>query len=258
MLVVIPHPLQRVPGAENRLSRACRGRKEAAVKPEREALARPGRHACEPPLPPGPGFPGSGAGALRSIREEYLAPGAGMPIRARHDLEVLTLVLQGGLEHRDSLGDAILLGPGDVQRLCAGSGVLESEFNVSGQEAVRYLQLLLAPDRCGLPPCCQMRHYPESDRQGRFCLVAARGGAQGALPLHSDASVHLGCLAPAEVLGHRLPAGRCGWLQVLRGRATVNGRPLTSGQGVLLAAGEALLVQGALATELLLVELAPA
>ena len=194
--------------------------------------------------------------SLRVINEDRVVPGAGFPTHGHRDMDILSIVLEGTLEHKDSLGNGTRIRPGEVQRMSAGTGIRHSEFNPSTTEPVHFLQIWIIPDRSGLPPSYEQREFPLEQRQGKLRLVAAPDGAQGALTLHQDARVFIGSLRAGEKVTHTLGPGRGAWLQVARGIVALNGTELREGDGAAVEHETALALQADTDTEVLLFDLA--
>ena len=173
--------------------------------------------------------------ALRVMNEDRVAPGAGFPRHPHADMEILTYVLDGSLEHQDSLGNGSKIRAGELQRMTAGSGIEHSEANASGKEALHLYQIWLFPEAKGLEPGYEQRAFPAADRQGRLQLVASRGGEGDALTIHQDADLYLGTFAEGETASHDIAAGRHVWVQATRGSVTVNGEMLREGDGAALS-----------------------
>jgi hypothetical protein len=196
-----------------------------------------------------------GFGPLRVINDDLVAPGGGFPTHPHRDMEIVTYVLAGALEHKDSLGSGSLIRPGDVQRMSAGTGIRHSEFNASSTEPVHFLQIWIIPERNGLPPSYQQRSFPMAERRGRLRLVGARDGRDGALTIHRDVDLYAGLVDSDEQATHVVRPGRAAWLQVARGGLTLNGGALVAGDGVAVTgAGELRLAAGR-ASEVLLFDL---
>jgi hypothetical protein len=176
--------------------------------------------------------------ALRVINDDQVAPGAGFPTHGHRDMEIISYVLEGALEHKDSLGTGSVIRPGDVQRMTAGTGIRHSEFNASRTEPVHFLQIWILPEAPNLRPSYEQRAFPAADRTNRLRLVADRAGTQGALTVHQDVRLYAGALTPGNAMDLPLPAGRYGWLQIAQGALTVEGTPLAAGDGVLVAEQE--------------------
>jgi quercetin 2,3-dioxygenase len=170
--------------------------------------------------------------SLRVINEDRVAPGKGFPTHSHRDMEILTYVLEGALEHKDSMGNGSVMRPGDVQRMTAGTGVAHSEFNGSRAEAVHFLQIWILPESRNLTPGYEQKSFSKEERQGKFKLVAARDGAGGALTVHQDLKLSSGLFAPGEKANYTLLAGRHAWLHVARGALSVNGMELQAGDAL--------------------------
>jgi redox-sensitive bicupin YhaK (pirin superfamily) len=194
--------------------------------------------------------------ALRVMNEDRVAPGAGFPMHGHRDMEILTFVLSGALEHRDSMGNGEVLHPGEVQRMSAGTGIRHSEFNPSDTEPVHLYQIWIMPDRTGHEPGYEQRKLDPSARAGRFQVVASSDGDDGSVTIHQDARVYLADVAEGGSVAYAIPAGRYAWLQMLRGSATLNGQPLAEGDGAALSGETGLEVRGTSSAEVLLFDLA--
>jgi redox-sensitive bicupin YhaK (pirin superfamily) len=168
-------------------------------------------------------------GPLRVINEDYVAAGQGFGKHGHRDMEILTYILEGELEHQDSMGNGSVIRPGDVQRMSAGTGVLHSEFNPSPDQQVHLLQVWIIPEAERLPPGYEQKHFTRAERRGRLRLIAARGGADGAVALNQDARVYAGLFAGAESQRLAIAAGRRAWVQLARGSLAVNGTGLAAG-----------------------------
>jgi redox-sensitive bicupin YhaK (pirin superfamily) len=175
---------------------------------------------------------------LRVINEDTIEAGQGFGTHPHEDMEILTYVLSGELEHRDSMGQHGVLRPGDVQVMSAGTGITHSEFNHSKTNPLHLLQIWIFPDRRGHEPRYEDRTYPIEARRDRLCPIANSDGSDGALPIHQDASVHAAVLSAGRSVSHQLGAGRGAWLQVARGRVAVLGKELGAGDGAAIE-GEA-------------------
>jgi redox-sensitive bicupin YhaK (pirin superfamily) len=172
-----------------------------------------------------------GFASLRVINEDRVRPGKGFGTHGHRDMEIVSYVLSGALEHKDSMGNGSTIRPGEVQRMSAGTGVTHSEFNASDSEIVHFLQIWILPERHGLTPGYEQKPFPEDERRGRLRLVAARDGRDGALTIHQDVDLYAALLAPGDSVTHPLAAGRKAWLQVARGGVTLNGEALSKGDG---------------------------
>lgn len=178
---------------------------------------------------------------LRVINDDYVAPAAGFPTHGHRDMEILTWVLDGALEHRDSMGNGSTLQTGEMQRMSAGSGVTHSEFNHSPTDPLRLLQIWIRPERRGIDPGYEQKPFPLEERLNRLRLVASPGARDGSLQIHQDAAVYVANLEAGVSVDHELATGRHAWVQIARGAVTVNGVEMREGDG--LAASEERLIQ---------------
>ncbi|WP_035691091.1 pirin family protein [Azospirillum halopraeferens] len=172
-----------------------------------------------------------GFGALRVINEDRVAPGAGFDTHSHRDMEIISYVLDGALEHRDNLGTGSVIRPGDVQRMSAGTGIAHSEFNHAPDAPVHFLQIWIIPERRGLEPGYEQKTFPAAERRGTARLVASRDGRDGSLTVHADADLYASLLAPGDTVALDLRPGRRAWVQVARGTVTLNGVDLGPGDG---------------------------
>ena len=170
-------------------------------------------------------------GPLRVINDDRVAPGEGFGKHGHRDMEILTYILAGELQHRDSLGNGSVIRVGDVQRMSAGTGVTHSEFNPSGEEEVHLLQVWIRPEAERLAPEYEQKHFIAADKRGRLRLIAAGDGAQGAVRIHQDARVYAGLFDQAERAEVDVPQGRRAWVHVARGELSVNETRLRAGDG---------------------------
>jgi quercetin 2,3-dioxygenase len=174
--------------------------------------------------------------SLRVINEDRVAPGMGFGTHGHRDMEIISYVLEGALEHKDSMGNGSVLRPGEFQRISAGTGIRHSESNPSPTEPVHFYQIWLLPERVGIEPSYEQKRFADEEKQGQLQLVASRDGAEGSLLIHQDARIYLATLRPSESVVH--PAsGRNLWLQVLRGKVEAGGHALQASDG-LSASGE--------------------
>jgi redox-sensitive bicupin YhaK (pirin superfamily) len=175
-----------------------------------------------------------GFGPLRVINEDRVEPGQGFGTHGHRDMEIITYVLDGGLQHRDSLGNGSVIRTGDVQRMSAGTGVLHSEFNASPRDPVHFLQIWIEPSARGVRPGYEQRHFAAEDRRGRLRLIASPDGCDASVTIHQDARVYAVDLGVDQAVAHPLAAGRRGYVHVARGAVTLNGTPLEAGDGARL------------------------
>ena len=170
--------------------------------------------------------------SLRVMNEDVIAPGEGFGMHPHENMEIVTYVLEGALEHRDSLGHGEVLRPGEFQRMTAGTGILHSEFNPSGSDPVHLYQIWLYPDRKGHSPSYEQKRFPPEELRNRLRLVASPDAAEGSLLIHQDARIYLSQLERGSEVRHTIAEGRHAWLQVLRGGVRVNGLEAAAGDGV--------------------------
>jgi quercetin 2,3-dioxygenase len=173
-----------------------------------------------------------GFGPLRVINEDRVAPGAGFGKHSHRDMEILSWVLSGSLEHKDSLGTGAMIRPGELQRMTAGSGVTHSEFNGSKTEPVHFLQIWLLPEMRGLEPGYEQRSFAATEMQNRWRLIAARDGRDAAVKVHQDTDLYAARIAAGSAVTHTPASGRHLWLQVARGSVEVDGASLLAGDGM--------------------------
>jgi redox-sensitive bicupin YhaK (pirin superfamily) len=200
-----------------------------------------------------------GYGPLRVINEDVIAPGGGFPTHPHRDMEIITYLLDGALEHQDSMGTGSVIRPGEVQRMSAGTGVTHSEFNHSRVAPVHLLQIWILPLKAGLKPSYEQRAFPVDERRSKLRLVAAPDGRDGAVTLQQDVALYASLLEQGESVEHRLQPGRRAWLQIARGEVTIDGdgEALAAGDGAALEGRELLHIVAGEPSELLLFDLPP-
>lgn len=196
-----------------------------------------------------------GFGPLRVINEDRVQPGQGFATHGHRDMEIISYVLDGALEHKDSLGNGTVIRPGDVQRMTAGTGVTHSEFNPSATEPVHFLQIWILPGEAGLEPGYEQKTFGEAEKRGVLRLVGSRQGRDGSVTIHQDTDLYVTCPEDGQEILHGLAAGRKAWVQVVRGRGEVNGRELQAGDGVALADEPMLRLRGVSGAEMLLFDM---
>lgn len=194
-------------------------------------------------------------GPLRVLNEERLAPGHGYPRHQHTDVEILTYLFEGALQHQDNLGHAALLTPGDVQRLTAGLGVIHTEVNPSDKEPCRFLQIWIQPRSGALRAGHEVRRFPLEERRGRLRLIASPDGVEGSLTLQQDVRVFATVLAGRDEVSHGFAPGRCGWLHLARGHADVNKTPLKGGDGVAIEEEQQVRIRANGTAEVLLLDM---
>ena len=194
--------------------------------------------------------------SLRVINEDRVQPGSGFPTHPHRDMEIVTYVLEGSLEHKDSMGTGSVIQPGEVQKMSAGTGVRHSEFNHSRTEPVHLYQIWLLPEREGIKPMYEQKAIPAEEKRGKLRVVASAKG-NGAVKLYQDAEIFATELGAGQSVEHELGAERYAWIQVLRGAVNVNGKELRAGDGAAIAQEAQLRITGASEnSEVLLFDLA--
>jgi redox-sensitive bicupin YhaK (pirin superfamily) len=173
-----------------------------------------------------------GFGPLRVINQDRIAPAQGFGTHSHKDMEIVTYIISGALEHKDSMGNGSVIKAGDVQRMTAGTGVFHSEFNHSAESEVHLLQIWILPERPSLAPSYDEKHFSRADKLNRWCLLGSRDGRDGSLTIHQDISLYSGVLEPGRSLDYEFVAGRRGFLQVIDGSLAVNDILLGAGDGV--------------------------
>jgi redox-sensitive bicupin YhaK (pirin superfamily) len=171
-------------------------------------------------------------GPLRVINEDWVQPGAGFPTHGHRDMEIVTYVLEGALAHQDSMGNGSTIVPGDVQRMSAGKGVLHSEYNHARDAVTHLLQIWIHPASTGIEPGYEQKRFDPAEKRGRLRLIASPDGRDGSVTIHQDATIHAALLDGAEGATLDLGPGRRAYVHVARGRLTVNGQPLGSGDAL--------------------------
>ena len=193
---------------------------------------------------------------LRVINEDRVVPGAGFPTHHHRDMEIVTYVLSGALEHKDSLGNGSIIRPGEIQRMSAGTGIHHSEFNASREEPVHFLQIWILPERQDLEPGYEQRTVPGGKGRGELVLIADRHGTDCAVTVHQDLRLYAALLEPRQSINYEPPTGRSTWLQLARGIVDFNGEELREGDGVAIDSESSMQVMATTNTELLLFDLA--
>ncbi|HEX7062669.1 MAG TPA: pirin family protein [Woeseiaceae bacterium] len=196
-----------------------------------------------------------GFGPLRVINEDRVAPGQGFGAHSHRDMEIISYVLEGALQHRDSLGNGSVMRPGDVQRMSAGTGVRHSEFNASEDELVHFLQIWILPERPGGEPGYEQKHFSEDARRDRLCLIGSRDGREESLVIQRDVDLYSSLLSEGHTLEHRPLAGRMLWVQVARGGVAANGERLEAGDGAALVDEPGIELRGLRDSEILLFDM---
>jgi len=197
-----------------------------------------------------------GYGPLRVINEDRVAPGKGFGAHAHRDMEIISYVLDGRLEHKDSMGTGSIIEPGDVQRMSAGTGVRHSEFNPTPHATVHFLQIWIEPNQRDLPPSYEQKHFPAEAKRGRLCLVGSPDAREGSVTIHQDTYLYVGLFNAEERAVHALADGRRAYVHVARGTVTVNGEALTIGDAVKISGDREITFEHGHVAEVLLFDLA--
>jgi quercetin 2,3-dioxygenase len=193
---------------------------------------------------------------LRVINEDWVAPGAGFPTHSHRDMEIITYVVEGAVQHKDSMGNGSIIRPGDVQRMSAGTGVTHSEYNPSKAEELHLLQIWILPDRRGHNPGYEQREIGDAEKPGCLRLIASPDGRDGSVSIHQDARLYAGIVESGKPIAVTLTPGRRGYLQVVKGAVHVNGVALEAGDGARITEESALQIAGREESEVLLFDLA--
>ena len=194
-------------------------------------------------------------GPLRVINEDRVAPGAGFGTHAHRDMEIISYVLSGELEHRDSIGNGSAIRPGDVQRMSAGSGIRHSEFNPSATEGLHFLQIWIKPNVLGIEPSYEEKRFSDREKQGRLLLIASPDGTRGSVRIHQDAFVYAGRFDGDESAKLELAPARRGYVHVVRGSVNVNGVQLAGGDALEITDSPAIAIDAGRASEVLVFDL---
>ncbi|HEX5215740.1 MAG TPA: pirin family protein [Vicinamibacterales bacterium] len=194
--------------------------------------------------------------SLRVLNEDRVAPGRGFGAHPHRDMEIITYVLDGAVEHADNTGSRGVIRPGIVQRMSAGSGIVHSERNESATAPVHFLQVWITPDRPGVPARYEDRPFPLEQRRNRLALLISPDGADGSLDIHQDAKLFAGVLDAGTRLDHSVAAGRHAWVQIARGQVTLNGVTLAEGDGAAVSAETGLAIEAISDAEVLVFDLA--
>lgn len=194
--------------------------------------------------------------ALRVINEDFVAPGRGFPRHGHRDMEIVTYILQGALEHRDSMGTGSIIRRGDAQRMSAGTGVTHSEANPSQTEPVHLLQIWILPDRQGSQPEYEEKKFSDEEKRNKLRLIVSPKGSDGSVKIHQDAKIYASLLDEGRAVDHTLENGRSAWLQVAAGSVTVNDVDLKQGDGAAVSEESNLRITAREPAEVLLFDLA--
>lgn len=194
--------------------------------------------------------------SLRVINEDWVKGGRGFGMHPHRDMEIITYVLEGGLQHNDSMGNGSVITPGEVQRMSAGTGVAHSEYNDSATDPVHLLQIWIFPEQNGLEPSYEQKRFSDDEKRGGLKLIGSRDARDGAVRIQQDVELYATILAPEEKVTHELQPGRHAWVQVVRGDVTLNGQALAAGDGAAISEEDRLEMEARTETEVLLFDLA--
>ena len=196
-----------------------------------------------------------GFGPLRVINEDRVEPGQGFGTHGHRDMEIISYVIEGELQHKDSMGNGAVIRPGDVQRMSAGTGVRHSEVNPSTNSRVHFLQIWIEPDALGITPSYEQKYFAPEDKRGQLRLIASRDGREGSVTMHRDASLYAGLLSPGEEVSHPLAADRLAYVHVVHGAVRLNGVRLETGDAAKIEAERTLSISADTDSEMLLFDL---
>jgi quercetin 2,3-dioxygenase len=194
--------------------------------------------------------------SLRVINDDRIAAGAGFPTHGHKDMEILTYVLSGAVEHKDNLGTGSVILPGEAQVMSAGTGIMHSEFNPSQTEELHLLQIWILPNQQGLKPRYEQKAFPQAEKQGKLRLIAAEDGRDGSVTIHQDVSLYVANLVEGDVINYHLQHNRYAWLQIAKGEVSFNNHQLQAGDGVEITGEEKLTISTNSSAEILLFDLA--
>jgi redox-sensitive bicupin YhaK (pirin superfamily) len=197
-----------------------------------------------------------GFGSLRVINEDRIKPAQGFGTHGHKDMEIITYIIDGALEHKDNMGNGSVITRGDVQRMSAGTGILHSEFNHSADEQVHLLQIWILPERAEITPGWEEKTFPTSDKSNRLRLIASRDARGGSLAIHQSLDLFASILDKGGEVAHRFDRGRRGWIQMVSGQVSVNGKLLNAGDGAAIEDTTELNIQADSDSEFLLFDMA--
>ena len=197
-----------------------------------------------------------GFGALRVINEDRVAPGQGFGTHGHRDMEIISYVLSGALEHKDNMGNGSVLRPGYVQRMSAGKGVMHSEFNPSPSDLVHFLQIWIEPNVVGIAPSYEETQFSDAEKRGKLRVIASPDGREGSVKIHQDACVYASLLDGADAVSHALAPGRQAYVHVVRGSVNVNGENFGTGDAAKLTGIHEVVIKNGDDAEVLVFDLA--
>ena len=193
--------------------------------------------------------------SLRVLNEDYIKPNAGFPTHGHRDMEIITYVLEGALEHKDSMGNGSIIHPGEVQKISAGTGILHSEFNPSPTVPVHLLQIWIIPDKKGLKPSYEQHQFNVNKNPDQLTLIAAKNGEGDCISVQQDVKCYLSMVGVGSVINYKMSSQRYAWLQVLKGAIKLNDQPLSAGDGAMVSEEKSLIIEGTEEAEILLFDL---
>jgi len=196
-----------------------------------------------------------GFSSLRVVNEDRVTSGQGFGTHPHRDMEILSYVIEGSMEHKDSMGTGSVIVPGELQLMSAGTGITHSEFNPSATDSLHFLQIWILPEKQGLQPGYQQRAFPMDEQRGKLVLIASQDGRDDSLTVHQDVSLYAGRFDDGQAVAHVFRPHRNGWIQVVRGSVTASGEELRAGDGGALGGGETLELRAASDAEVLLFDL---
>lgn len=185
-----------------------------------------------------------GFSSLRVINEDKILGGQGFPSHGHRDMEIITYVLDGSLEHQDSLGNSSIMCYGDVQRMTAGTGIIHSEYNPSPTEEVHLLQIWIMPEERGLKPSYEQKFIPEAEKKGRLRIIASPDAQNGSVMIHQDVYLYATILTEREEVRHTLTPSRKAWIQIVRGSVEIMGKSLKAGDAIALINDSEIVIKG--------------
>lgn len=194
--------------------------------------------------------------SLRVINDDRVIPGGGFAAHSHQNMEIFTYVLEGALEHKDSLDSGTVIRPGEAQIMSAGTGITHSEFNHSRTAPVHFLQIWILPAQLGLSPRYEQKEIPITEKQGKLCLIGAKDGREGAVKIYQDVDLYASVLKVGDWVNYKIPAERYAWVQVAKGLINLNGQDLREGDGIQLVGDQSLEIQTQIRAEFLLFDLA--
>jgi quercetin 2,3-dioxygenase len=181
---------------------------------------------------------------LRVINEDKVSPGRGFATHGHRDMEIISYVLEGALEHKDSIGTGSVIRPGDVQRMSAGTGIMHSEYNASQTEPVHFLQIWILPETKGIQPGYEQKTFTEEEKRGQLRLIGSRDGRNGSITIHQNVDLYAAALHEGDQVNHSFADGRVAWLQVARGAVQLNDQTLTAGDGAAISNESVITLRG--------------